>query len=207
MPPVTPRRCLPPSTDTPGRLVSMTMPDPPPGHARQLLQATWDVACHTLRWPTFAELDRVLDSAHDIQAVDVLRGMPAGFIYGTSPSSPVPPMDNQEIGLTVAGVAACQDTSEILSIFVEFIQIATRIEKGWQPPSDQPDAQPGLSDTDFAQRSSTLPAAGRDDLLQLLFLVLKVERAGWARLSANPSTGHWIIYSSRQIRDFRNVAD
>ncbi len=207
LPPVTPGRCLPQSPDMPGRLVSITMPDPPPGQTRRLLQATWDFACRTLRWPTFAELDRVLDSLHNIQAVDVIRGMPPEFIYGASPGSPVPTMDSQEIALTVAGVAACQDTSEILSIFVEFIQMATSIEKGWLPAPGELETRPGLTDTEFAQRSKTLPAAGRGDLLQLLFLMLKVERPGWAGLSANPSTGHWTIYVSRQIRDFRNIVD
>lgn len=185
----------------------MTLPKAPTGPGRRLLQAIWDIAVETGNWPTFAELDRLLDSQYDIQAVDVLRAMPPGFLYGVGPSSPMPPMDSQEIGLTIAGVAACQNTSEILSVFVEFIQMATSTEKGWQSPTDQPDAQPSLTDVEFAAKARTLPAAGRDRLLQMLFLIFQTERNGWAGCTADPSTGHWTIFFNREIRAFRNVRD
>ena len=136
-----------------------------------------------------------------------MRAMPPGFAYGIGPNSPVPPGEDQEIGLTVAGIAACPDTSEILSVFLEFIQMATITEKGWLPTTGDPATQPTLTDADFAARARTLPAAGRAHLLQLLFLIIKTEGAGWAGLSADPATGHWAVAFSRQIRDFANVRD
>jgi TIR domain len=165
------------------------------------------MASGSLRWPVFAELDRRLYSSYDIQALDVIRVMPPGFLYGVGPSSPVPPGETQEIGLTVAGVAACPDSSEILSVFIEFIQMATVTEKTWLPPSGDPAMLPTLTDAAFAACARTLPAAGRGDLLQLLFLIIKTEGAGWAGLSASPETGQWTVSLSRQIRDFANVRD
>ena len=161
----------------------------------------------SLRWPVYVELDRRLYSSYDIQVLDVIRVIPPGFLYGVGPNSPVPPGDTQEIGLTVAGIAACPNTNEILSVFVEFIQTAAVTEKAWVPPPDDPAMLPILTDADFAARTHTLPAAGRGHLLQLLFLIIKTERNGWAGLSANPETGQWSVSLSRQIRDFANVRD
>jgi hypothetical protein len=185
----------------------MAMPQLPSRPSRQLVQAVWELALGTLRWPTFAEWDRRLDSAYDVQALDALSEVPPGFLYGVGPNSPVPLPDSQEVGLTVAGVAACPNTSELLTMFVEFIQMATSVEKGWQPPPSQPDAKPSLSDTEFASRARMLPAAGRDHLLQLLLLILQTERGSWAGFTADPKTGHWAACFNREIRVFRNVTD
>jgi hypothetical protein len=165
------------------------------------------MACAARRWPTFAELDRRLYSLYDIQALDGLREMPPGFLYGVGPNSSVPPSDSQEIGLTVAGVAACQSTGEILAVFVEFIQMAVAAEKAWQPPAGQPDELPSVTDAAFAARARNLPIAGRDHLLQLLFLIVKTESAGWAGMSHDPATGHWRVSFTRHIRDFAGVRD
>ena len=185
----------------------MGLPQLSPGPGRQLLQAVWELASGAGRWPTFAELDRRLDSAFDLQALDVLREMPPGFLHGAGPNSQVPLLDNEEIGLTVAGVAACRNTDELLMVFIEFVQMATGIEKGWQPPVGQPDAMPGLTDAEFALHARTLPAAGREHLLQLLFLMLQAERGGWAGFTASPTAGHWAAIFNREIRVFRNVSD
>jgi hypothetical protein len=45
----------------------------------------------SLRWPVFAELDRRLYSSYDIQALNVMRAMPPGFLYGIGPNSPMLP--------------------------------------------------------------------------------------------------------------------
>jgi hypothetical protein len=185
----------------------VALPIPPPGHARRLLETTWQLAGGSLRWPFFTELDRRLYSGDEIDVLDAIRATPPGFLYGTGPNSPLPPGDEQEIGLTVAGVAACPGTDEILSVFAEFIQIAAATEKAWQPPPGDPAMLPTLTDADFAARARALPAAGRGHLLQLLFLIIKTERQGWAGLTVNRETGKWSVSLTRQIRDFANVRD
>jgi hypothetical protein len=185
----------------------VALPIPPSGQARRLLGITWQLAGESLRWPVFTELDRRLYSGYDIDVLDAIRAMPPGFLWGTGPNNPLPPGDNQEVGLTVAGIAACPDTDEILSIFVEFIQIAAVTEKAWQPPPGDPAMLPKLTVADFAARAHNLPAAGRGDLLQLLFSIVKTERQGWAVLSPNPDTGEWAVSLTRQIRNLANVRD
>jgi hypothetical protein len=163
------------------------------------------MAGESLRWPFFTELDRRLYSGDDIDVLDAIRATPPGFLYGVGPNSPLPPGDDQEIGLTVAGVAACPGTDEILSVFVEFIRIAAATERAWQPPPGDPAMLPTLTDADFAARARALPAAGRADLLQLLFLTIKTERNGWAALTSNRETGKWSVSLTRQIRNLANV--
>jgi hypothetical protein len=147
------------------------------------------MAGESLRWPAFTDLDRRLYAADDIEVLDAMRVTPPGFLYGVGPNGPLPPGDDQEIGLTAAGVAACPDTGGVLSIFVEFIRIAAATEKAWQPPPGEPAKLPTLMDADFAARARALPAAGRTDLLQLLFLIIKTERQGWAGLTSNREPG------------------
>jgi hypothetical protein len=185
----------------------MALPTPPAGPARRLLEVTWEMAGGLGRWPVFAELDRHLYSGYDIQALDVMRVISPGFLYGVGPSTPLQPGESQEIGLTVAGVAACPGTREILSVFVEFIQVAVAVEKEWLPPPARPGDPPVLTAAGFAARARTLPAAGRDHLLQLLHLIVQAERSGWAGLSANTGTGEWSVFLTREIRAFVGVAD
>jgi hypothetical protein len=185
----------------------MSLPMLQQPRCRQLAQAVWDLANANLRWSTFAELDRRLDSHHDLQAEEVIREMPPGFLYGFGPNSPVPPHDSQDIALTVAGVAACRDTSEALSIFLQLVQIAAATEKGWEPPPGAQDgAAPTLTTAQFAVQAPNLPAAGRQHLLQLVFLMLKPETSvGWTGLGGPDANGQWTITLDRRIRAFRGV--
>jgi hypothetical protein len=126
--------------------------------------------------------------------------MPPGLLFGVDTSSPVLPAESQKIGLTIAGVAACQNADEVLSVFTEFIRLATSIEKAWQPPDDQPTALASLSDTEFASRSRTLPPAKKDHLLRLLFLILQTEGAGWADFTTGRVAGRNFTSRLPQIR-------
>lgn len=166
---------------------------------------TWELAISARRWPKFAELDRRLDQVHDVQALEALREMPSGLLWGVGTDSP--PTDEQTIGLTVAGVAACHESEEILAAFIEFIQIAASTERGWQPPPDHPDALPQLTDADFAAQARGLPVTGRADFLLLLFRIVQVERDGWGRPMIDPHSGNWTVTITREIRPFRGVAD
>jgi TIR domain-containing protein len=184
----------------------MSLPSLWPLPCRRLVQGVWDLANGNLRWPTFAELDRRLDHRYELQAEDVLKEMPPGFLYGYGPNSPVPPHDSQDIALTVAGVAACHNTKEILSIFLQLTQIAVFTEKGWEPPPGAPEGAAALTTAEFAAQASHLPAAGRPHLMQLVFLMLKAEPSwGWTGLSGPDADGQWTITIDRRIRAFRGV--
>jgi hypothetical protein len=183
----------------------MTLPDPPQGESRQLLQAIWDMTFQTGQWPTFAQLDRRWDSSHDTDVADVLRQLPEGFANGFDPRSQ--PQGNTRICLTVAGAAACDGAQETLSVFLDFIRVATGVEKGWEPPPDSPDATPSLTDQEYVSQAHGLPAAGRVLLLQLLFELLHTESSVWTGLNGPDADGHWQASFNRRIRVYRNVTD
>jgi len=185
----------------------MLLPVPPSGESRELLQAIWAFAVANHKWPTFAQLDSGWDSGHDTDVADVLRDLPEGFVYGFDRR--IPAQDSTVISLTVAGVAACPDTlaRETLEIFLDFLRVATSIQKGWQPPADNPDARPSLTDADYVREATVVPAAGRRDLLQLLFLLLHNETSAWSGLAGPDAEGHWRVTLDRRIRAFRGVTD
>jgi Predicted nucleotide-binding protein containing TIR-like domain len=189
-----------------GKLTSMVMPTPPAGRCQQLVEAAWDFASANAHWPSYAELDRWVDRRHDMQIDDVLREMPPGILWGINPNNFMVPSDSQEIGLTVAGVAACPGTDKVLSLYVEFIQLAAEAEKYWEPPDGSSNTFPTVKDVDYASQSYLLPVTERDHILQLVLLIIKAEQAGWGGLWQQPDS-HWGVTITREIRRFRNVAD
>lgn len=183
----------------------MTLPKPPAGEGLELLQTIWDLAVETGNWPTFTELDHRWDSRHDSDVIDVLRQLPDGFTNGIDLRTQ--PQGTTRIGLTVAGAAACAGAEQPLAIFLDFIRVATGVERGWQPPPDNPEATPGLTDQEYAREAQRLPAAGRPHLLRLLFLLIHSEPSLWMSTTGPDDEGHWHATFDRRIRPFRNVTD
>jgi hypothetical protein len=155
----------------------MSLPERPRGEGRELLQTIWDLAFETGNWPSFAELDYRWDSQRESDVVEVLRLLPEGFVNGIDLRNQ--PQGTTRIGLTVAGAAACEGAQETLSAFLDFIRVATGVEKSWRPPPDNPEAQPSLTDQEYAGEARGLPAAGRQHLLRLLFLLIHSEPSVW----------------------------
>jgi hypothetical protein len=183
----------------------MAMPEAPPGEDQALLQTIWDLAYAGLTWPTFAELDRRWDSRHDSDVIGVLRQIPAGFITGFDARTE--PQNSTKIGLTVAGAAACQNSQEVLAIFLDFIRVAAATERAWSPTSDEPDARPTLTDQEYAKQARNLPAADRSDLLRMVFQLVKTEPCGWVGLGGPDAEGHWTVTLDRGVRSFRGLVD
>jgi predicted nucleotide-binding protein len=179
----------------------MALPEPPQGEPRQVLQAIWDHACETGKWPTFAQLDHRWDANHDSDVLDVMRQLPPGFTYGDNFRTE--PQGSTVIGLTVAGAHCCHGAGEALSAFIDFIRVATRIQRGWQPPPDDPEAQPVITDQDYARHAGGLLSAEPQYLL--LLLLIHSETSLWIGLSGPDSEGHWQATLHRNIRTFRNV--
>jgi predicted nucleotide-binding protein len=177
------------------------MPTPPAGRCQQLVQATWNFAQEQLRWPTFAELDRMVDRDFGIEILGALREMPPGILYGAGPGSPAIPADSQRIGLTVAGIAACPGTDEILSLYIDFIQLATQAERNWRPPSGKPDSGPQLGIGDLYSHTRVKARSAHE----ILPLIIETEQMGWGVISFR--TRHdWGVSLTRDIRRFRNIA-
>ncbi len=182
----------------------MALPDPPKGEPRQVLQAIWDHALVTAKWPTLAQLDHRWDAHHDSDVLDVLRQIPSGFTYGDSFRTE--PQWSAIIGLTVAGAHCCHGAGPALSAFLHFISVATRTQKEWQPPPDNPEAQPIITDQDYARHAGGMLGAKPRLFLLLLRLLIHSEPSLGIGLSGPDSEGHWQATIHRNIRRFRNVA-
>jgi predicted nucleotide-binding protein len=181
----------------------MALPDPPRGEPCQVLQAIWDHASETGKWPTFAQLDHRWDAHHDSDVLDVLRQLPPGFIYGDSFRTE--PQGSTVIGLTVAGAHCCQGARPALSAFLDFIRVATSIQREWRPPPDAPDAQPVITGQDYARQAGGLLGTEPQHLLLLVRLLIQSEPSLWIGLGGPDSEGHWQATLHRNIRRFRNV--
>jgi hypothetical protein len=181
----------------------MALPEPPEGEPSRALQAIWDHAFETGKWPTFAQLDHRWDRNHESDVLEVLRQLPRGLTYGSGFESQ--PQDSTVIGLTVAGANCCQGAEEALSVFIDFIRVATSIQRGWQPPGDDPEAQPSMTEQDYIRQANGLPAAGWTHLLALLYLLIRSEPSLWIGLGGPDNDGHWQASLHRNIRTFRNV--
>ena len=165
----------------------------------------WDLADESENWPTFGELDRRWDSQHDSDVMEVLRELPKGLINGIDLH--VYPQETTRIALTVAGAVACKASGTTLTVFLDFVRIATESERGWQPPAGDPEAQPSLTDQDYADRSAVLPEAGREHLLRMLYLLIHSEPSVWTGLGGPDADGHWRVTLGRRIRRYRKILD
>lgn len=180
----------------------MVTPRPADEHQRQLLQVVWDLFHARLRWPTFAEVDRRLDRMCDLDAVQLLQTAPRGLLYGVNLSGP--PQDETQIGLTVAGAAACTGSEEDLRLFVAAVRRAAWLEQHWPGPPIEP--EPTLTPAEVGKEVVVLPAAGREVLLERLAALLAVEQWGSTH-HGRDEHGRWWFGIGREVRRFRDVQD
>lgn len=121
----------------------MEMPAPVDPRQRQLLQAIWDVLFTQERWPTFNEVDRHLYRIHGLDVAEVLQALPRELIYGGGERGA--PRPDEQLRLTIAGVAACAGSNEDLAAFIEFVRHAAEVERGWTGPPLDPTPEPSLT--------------------------------------------------------------
>ena len=182
------------------------LPTPPDNGSQLLLQAIWDLAGPSPRWPTYAELDRYLDLRHDQDALGLIRATPLAFVYGVDRRSPVAPSESQEIGLTVAGAAACSESGDTLDAFVQFVRKAAELQRLWAPSTPTRNETPSLTKAEAATFLE-VPGGLSERLLTRLYLLLNGEPWGGAGGGSNEAEGTWIVNFDRRVRAFRDVVD
>ncbi len=178
------------------------MPAPMDPGQRQLLQAVWDVLSTQERWPTFNEVDRHLYRMHGLDVAEVLHALPSELIYGGGERGA--PRPDEQLRLTIAGVAACAGSNEDLAAFIEFVRHAAEVERGWTGPPLDPTLEPSLT-TAGAEEAMSLPAAGRAALLRRLGYLLLVEPWGWTSGGIGPEG--WQFGFGRGVRLFSGTRD
>lgn len=187
---------------------AMTSPMPSPRNS-QVLQMIWDVAVATSCWPMYFEVARRLSRPSDPHLGEVLRTLTDQFVVGVNPQVNELP-DSSIIGLTVAGVAACDGTEELLSAFLDLLNMAAQRSSGFTFAGRELAAggQVSLTDSEFT-RQSRVPRLRRSRLSRLLFLLLESEPLGLTNLSGPDAYGHWnVTFDEVSIfADVRNLDD
>lgn len=177
----------------------VTLPVPSSPREADAVNAVFALFRATGRWPLVADLDRYLDARGEPDAEGVLLGMQPGLLYGVGPNSR-PIRDDQRVGLTVAGLAACEGSAEDVAIFLQLVRLAATIEADREPGPPEPTITP-----EIASRHLQLPAAGRSVLLDRAGEVLGVEQWGSTGWSRDAETAAWSFSFGRRVRQFRGV--
>ena len=174
----------------------MAVPVPPDARSAKVVDTIYRLFFARGSWPSFTELDRYLDIHDEPDAEAVLLGLPTGIAYGVG----MPPLrDDQEIALTVAGLAACPNAAEDLEIFLRVVRHAADLEQEQLPGEPKPE----VTSASIIRRVE-LPAAGRADLVCRVGALLRVEQWGWASASQNDEG--WSFTVDRRVRRLRGVA-
>ena len=116
----------------------------------QVLQAIYDHLRDHGSWPTFAQVDRVLDRRLGIEdAQAVLAQLPSGYLPRSWNRTGY--VDNDEVRLTLRGIAACAGSVPDLQRLVEFLRWAAEKERNYDG-----DGQATVTGPDFAERIGLL---------------------------------------------------
>ncbi len=181
-----------------------SVPAPRNQQERALLAAVWDEFELQGSWPTFGKVDRRLDRQPvPLDAEALLRSAPAELLQ---PGGLLhPPQDDQELRLTIAGVAACGagESGLYVRLFLDTVRLACEAEQELPlAAGDKP-----LLTSEDANRRLPLPAAGRAEVLWRLGQVLLVEQWGYNVSGTNSENQSWSFAISRQVRRFRGLQD
>jgi predicted nucleotide-binding protein len=164
---------------------------------RAALEVVYDVFHEQAEWPSYAFVDRRLHQAR-WQADDVLASIPLEWVqfdrYHPRPS---------RVALTVAGIAALDDTAEELGLFVDAVRWLAREESEYEPPTVTDAGQLTLSSEDFQQRAvAPLPHLELVKLLELL-------RVEWLTTSSSgpgETEPVWQVTVDERVRPYAGVS-
>ncbi|MFK4103198.1 hypothetical protein ACI2L1_24580 [Streptomyces sp. NPDC019531] len=103
---------------------------------RLLLKLVWQEAAKE-GWPTFRMVDRSLYQ-RGIDVVKVLAQLPPHLLVGWPDSRDPVPSSDTLLKLTIAGVAHCPETADVIDTFVTLVRTLAHIEEHWPARSEQP---------------------------------------------------------------------
>ncbi|MHA6762392.1 hypothetical protein [Streptacidiphilus sp. PAMC 29251] len=180
-----------PSTHIGGRLSGTTGHQP--SHSICPAQVS-DVIAERFNW------DRTVEAA--------IKKLPEGLVRGVDLRRPTMMSGNQEISLTLAGAANCDDSGAEVNAVLGLVRVAAAVERDWEPPRG-PD-QPSMPSIDPETLSGlaffdpkTLPSP------QVLYRAshLAISEPWSSVLGRNHEHLHWTLNFDRRIRPFANVRD
>ncbi len=180
------------------------MPAPGSQDARRLVQTVWDLFEQVCNWPTVGQVANRLDRGHDLAFEEALPDVSAALLYGVHPARM--PSDDEIIGLTLAGAAAAEGSSEDVRLAVAAVGLAADMQRSWEQPLASPGVELSFAAADLTRRA-LVPAAGRAVLLARVGVLLRTDNWGWKSASHGVTPEAWSFSLDRRVRRFRGVAD
>lgn len=116
----------------------VALPRPVDDQARLLLQTVWDQLASGDHWPTYGVVDRVLHRQHRLDVDELLQRISEQLLVGGRASGSAPPAQAEQLRLTIAGVAACEGTDQVVDVFLRGVRLAARLEEEYPGDADEP---------------------------------------------------------------------
>lgn len=181
----------------------MTLPGPVDDEVRFLLQAVWDQLAAGEHWPAYRAVDRVLHQSRRLDIDALLVRTSEELLAGGRRMGNAPPQDTQQLSLTIAGVASCKGTEQIVEAFLRAVRTAGRLENEVPVGEDEPamTADQVIEGASDGGTQRAMPAAA--SMARQLGLLLVTEP--WAG-SSSLYEGGWNIRVTRRIRAYADIS-
>ncbi|MFD7769828.1 TIGR02391 family protein [Streptomyces sp. NPDC059787] len=108
------------------------MPRPTGAEGHILLDMVWAYFSNSYVWPTFDDIDRKLYGA-GLKFEEVVQQLCPALLRGLDPDISRVPQGAQQLSLTVAGAANCNDTGPAITLFLHMVRTAAEIEPHFRP--------------------------------------------------------------------------
>ena len=134
----------------------MTLPTPADSSQQALLDAVWEEFTLRGQWPSFGQVDRRLDRYRGLAGDELIRRSSNELVQSGGPQQY--PQDDQQLRLTIAGVAACTtgEAALYVRLFLDVVRLATEAEAG--TPLDV--TEPAALRSEDVRTRLTLPPDG-----------------------------------------------
>lgn len=167
------------------------MPAALPADVATLLRTVWELFPARQHWPSFGAVDRRLHREHGLDIVEVIKRTPETLLLGGRGQGGAAASEDDQLMLTVAGVAALPGSGPTIAAFLRAIQIAVALEA----TSDGPEI---ALTSDLLRDQKVAPTR----VLGLLLL-----RQPWAGGGVLQEGDEFTVRVTRRIRPYREAAE
>lgn len=155
-------------------------------------------------WPTFAALDRRLDREHSVDAQAALDALPRALFRSSLGGARL--REDEEVVLTLAGIAASHDAGPDLDRFWRCFRYLVQRERDHDPDHT---GTPLVVTSDEAHAELGLDLTTPDGLADARRLrkLLSLAPPVWSLATGNDDAATWQLTITREIRTYRDLAD
>jgi uncharacterized protein (TIGR02391 family) len=178
------------------------LPHPTGTDGYVLLDAVWTFFTKNYAWPTFDYLDRKLYAGSNIAFEDAIEQLSPALLRGLHPEFfRMRPQGTQQLSLTIAGAANCEDSYPALDTFLAMVRTANEIERNWAAPSGE---QPMLQFHDLRGEPGTDPKLLTKEVT-FAAAALAVAEPCFRGGGSNKENLDWSLAFDRGVRPFKGV--